>query len=84
MPKTAAERVRAFRERVRVFRELMNAETPPKQAPKSGAQRAREYRARQKALKIAAAAGLQLQIPEIPTIDILQPTPEPSTSNDAS
>lgn len=74
---TSTERVRAFRERRR-------SRNPPKQPPKSGAQRAIEFRARRRALKAAAAAGLLFSTPEGPTINNLQISQEPSTCKNAS
>lgn len=64
MPKTPAERVRAFRERER-------AGKPFRKGPaKTAAQRAREYRARKK-LKNAVAALISSEKHELTTVYIL-------------
>jgi hypothetical protein len=77
MPKTSTERVRAFRERHRV-------QKPAKKPPKSALQRVREFRAKQRALKSGVALNSVLPAAQSSTIDNVDNTAIPSTSNDAS
>jgi hypothetical protein len=77
MPKTSTERLRAFRKG-------QHTQKPAKKTPKSGLQRLREFRTKQRVLKSGVAWNSVLPAAQSSTIDNVDNTANPSTSNDAS